>query len=221
MPVLLQTTAYCLTELPKNVQSRVLERYRAFYVHDDWYQSIYEHADQAAQLLGITINRKHINTQRLCTTPAIYFQGFCSQGDGACFEGHFSSPGNSSQIVANIAAFSPEDVDLLNIAKRIQHLLVHTDDQLTATLTHNGSRYSHPSTICVDAELVSESDETIEAITPPQGIETELTEALRHFMGWIYRKLEREFEYLTSDAQIAEALNSNSFLFTEFGEPAA
>lgn len=221
MPVILQTTAYALTELPQTVRSRVLDNYRSFSVHDHWYQSTYEWVDQAAQLLGITINRQRDKNQQLDPSPAIYFSGFYSQGDGACFEGHFSSPGNSTQIVANVAQFSPEDIDLLNIAKRIQHLLVHTDDQLTATLTHNRQRYSHPYTITIDAELVSENDETIDATAPTSGIETELTDVLRHFMLWIYRQLQQEYEYLTSDEQISEALNTNGFLFTEFGEPAA
>ncbi|GHB33987.1 hypothetical protein GCM10007094_23700 [Pseudovibrio japonicus] len=221
MSVLLQINAYALNELPQNVQSRVLERYRALPVQDDWYQSVYDWADQAAQLLGISINRKRISKHFYDTAPAIYFSGFASQGDGACFEGHFSSPGNSAQIVERIAQFSPTDIDLLSIAKRVQHLLVHTDCQLTAKLTHSGAYGCHPGTIQIDAELVHEIDETIQAITPPNGIGSELSDVLRHFMHWIHRQLEQEHAHLTSDAQVFEALNTSGFLFTEFGEPAA
>ncbi len=221
MPVLLQTSAYSLNELPKNVQTRVLEKYRALPVHEDWFQSTYEWADQAAQILGIAINRKRISKHFVDTTPAIYFTGFASQGDGACFEGHFSSPGDSAQITRNIARFSPSDVDLLNIAKRIQHLLLCTDDQLTATLTHCGGSHTYPMMIDVGAELTFETDDTITAISAPNSIETELRDVLHHFMNWIYRQLEQEFEHLTSDNQVFKAINCGGFLFTEFGEPAA
>lgn len=221
MPVILQTTAYALNELPKDVQTRVLDRYRSFQVHDEWYCSVYEWADQAALLLGITINRKRINRFRLDTLPAIHFSGFSNQGDGACFEGHFTSPGDSTQIASRIAEFSPTDVDLLNIAKRIQHLLIHSDDRLTATLTHNGSRYQYPGTVNVNAELVDENGDTVEAACAPIGVENELTSVLHHFMDWIYRQLQDEYEHITSDTQVTDALTSNGFLFSEFGEPAA
>lgn len=221
MSVLLETTAYALNELAKDVQNRILDRYRSFQLHDDWCQPVFEWSDRAAELLGITINRRRINKLRIDSSPAIHFSGFYNQGDGACIEGHFTSPGDSTQIVPLIAQFSPTDVDLLNIAKRIQYLLIHTNDRLTATLTHNGSHYQYPGTVNVNAELVDENGDTIEAVCAPSGIENELTSVLHHFMGWIYRQLQEEYELLTSDNQVTEALNSNGFLFSEFGEPAA
>jgi hypothetical protein len=46
----------------------------------------------------------------------------------------------------------------------------------------------------------------------------ELAEALRAFMKWIYRQLEREYDYLTSDEAIAESIIANEYEFTEEGE---
>ena len=51
------------------------------------------------------------------------------------------------------------------------------------------------------------SDETEEAIA----------EALRDFMRWIYRNLEREYEFITSAEEVAETLRINEYDFLENG----
>jgi hypothetical protein len=44
-----------------------------------------------------------------------------------------------------------------------------------------------------------------------------VTEALRDLASWLYRQLEREYEYQTSDAVIDEAIGANDYSFTESG----
>jgi len=45
-----------------------------------------------------------------------------------------------------------------------------------------------------------------------------LSNALRDFMRWIYRSLETEYDYLTSEEQIAESIIINGYEFDEYGE---
>ena len=44
-----------------------------------------------------------------------------------------------------------------------------------------------------------------------------VTEALRDLARWLYRRLEREYDCLTSDAAADEALSINGFTFTKTG----
>jgi hypothetical protein len=42
-------------------------------------------------------------------------------------------------------------------------------------------------------------------------------EALRDLARWLYRQLERDYEYQSSDERIDEAIAANAYTFTETG----
>ena len=44
-----------------------------------------------------------------------------------------------------------------------------------------------------------------------------VVEALRDLARWLYRQLEREYEYQSSDERIDEAIVANAYTFTETG----
>ena len=44
-----------------------------------------------------------------------------------------------------------------------------------------------------------------------------VTEALRDLANWLYRQLEQEYDHLTSDEAVDEALVVNGYTFTEEG----
>ena len=44
-----------------------------------------------------------------------------------------------------------------------------------------------------------------------------VTEALRDLARWLYRQLEREYEYLSSDEIVDETIVANGYTFTESG----
>ena len=47
--------------------------------------------------------------------------------------------------------------------------------------------------------------------------ESIVTDALRVLANWLYRQLEQEYEYLTSDVAVDETLVANGYTFTEEG----
>ena len=49
------------------------------------------------------------------------------------------------------------------------------------------------------------------------GAEDAVIEALRDLARWFYRQLEREYDYLTSDAAVDESIAINGFTFTAEG----
>ena len=44
-------------------------------------------------------------------------------------------------------------------------------------------------------------------------------ETLRDLARWLYRQLEREYDALTSDEAVDEAITANAYTFTEAGRP--
>ena len=48
-------------------------------------------------------------------------------------------------------------------------------------------------------------------------VEDVITEALRDLARWLYRQLEREYEYLTSDEAVDESIVANDYTFTGSG----
>lgn len=47
--------------------------------------------------------------------------------------------------------------------------------------------------------------------------EETIIEALRDLARWLYRQLEREYDYLSSDEVVDETISANEYTFTEAG----
>jgi hypothetical protein len=67
--------------------------------------------------------------------PHIFFRGFWSQGDGACFEGRYAYARRAS---AAIRRHAPLDVELHRIVDRLQAVQRRNFYQLSAEARHRG-----------------------------------------------------------------------------------
>ncbi len=86
-----------------------------------------------------------------------------------------------------------------------------TSWQLQAEISHRG-RYCHPYSMDI---TVTRNSPTGQAMTTDA--EAAVSEALRDLAFWLYRQLENEYDWLTSDAAVDEALLINEYTFTEAG----
>ena len=78
-------------------------------------------------------------------------------------------------------------------------------------MTHRGRYYhEHCMAIMVERDSPVGQDMTADA-------QDAVSEALRDLARWLYRQLEREYEHLTSDAAVDEAIVANGYTFTEAG----
>ena len=200
-------TEFTFDELSDAAKPKAREKYltRGFQYHDDWWENVYELAQSCAEILGITIsaNKRRSN---------IFFSGFSNQGDGACFEGSYSFAPNA---IAEIGKKS-NDPKLLDIAQKL------TTMQLTqrllgrapfgARITLDG-RYSHSGTMACDIYDPDEGEE--DGSVGPDA--DQFTQLMRDFANWIYKQLEAEHDYLSSDEYIDEQLSCNKTMFDEFG----
>ena len=140
--------------------------------------------------------------------PCIWFSGFWSQGDGGSYEGYWSYAKGATKRIRD---YAPKDATLHSIADRLQAIQRRNFYQLCAEATHRG-RYYHE--FCMSVDLTRDS-RTSQAAT--EDAEEIVTEALRDLARWLYRLLEAEHDYLTSDESIEDGLIANEYIFTEGG----
>lgn len=176
----------------------------------DW-EFVYEDADRMATLLGIEIDRRSYNTVGggVGHKPSIWFSGFSSQGDGACFEGSYRyKKGAVKAIKAEC-----NDEELIRIATELQAVQRRNFYHLRATCTHNG-RHSHSG--CMDVDVVDYENEYRDL----NGDDEVVEQLLRDFADWIYGQLERAYDYQTSDEVVEENILANEYEFYQSGERA-
>lgn len=119
MPEVIETTVYRLDELSDDAKDNARAWYREGGFDYDWYDAVYEDFQRIAEILGIRLKTR---TARLMgggsrQEPCIWFQGFWSQGDGACWEGFYSYRKNA---LAEIRSYAPQDTTLHGIADALQ-----------------------------------------------------------------------------------------------------
>lgn len=188
-------TLYQFNELTEESQQSVIENLHNINVDFQWWGFCMDDCKEIAALMGIDIEN-------------IYFSGFWSQGDGACFEGEYNY---RKQSVKLIKEYAPLDMELHAIAEGLQKLQKQCVYQLSATVKHSG-HYSHER--CTDINVFFGDEYANEDKDYPE----DLRELLRDFMRWIYSRLESEYEWLTSEESIKETILCNEYEFTENGE---
>jgi hypothetical protein len=204
MPEERTVLVYKFDELSDKAKEKARDWYRSGQLEYDWWDSVYEMADTAAKCLGIDIDRKGRSM------PAIYFSGFCSQGDGACFEG--SCRYKKGWRAALLHEFGPGDTlnELLSIGQALQDAQRRQFYKLEAVCRHRG-HYQHSGCMSVAA---SHADSMYRDIGDDEDY---IRDALRSFADWIYDRLESEHDWLTGDEQVDESIRANEYEFDEDG----
>lgn len=210
MPEVIETTVYRLDELSEAAKEKARAWYREGGFDYDWYDAVYEDFQSIAEILGIHFRTRTVRLMGGGTRqdPCIWFRGFWSQGDGACYEGVWRYDRGAA---ARLRAYAPQDAVLHRIADRLQAIQRRNFFQLRAEITHHG-HYSHEYSMRISVERDSPVGQDM---TPDA--EDIVTEALRDLARWLYRQLEREYDYLTSDEAVDESLRANDYTFTEAG----
>lgn len=200
---------YTFEELSDKAKEKAREWYRSlvFTDNNDW-DRIYDDADTVAKMMGIDIDRKSVPLMngKSRQEPCIWFSGFSSQGDGACFEGTYQF---KKGAVRAVEAYAPHDSELSRIVRGLYRLQRLNFYQLTATCKHRG-HYYHSGCMAVDVER-SDRGTSIDA-------EHELRDLLRSFADWIYKQLEQEYEHQMSDETVDANIISGEHEFYENGE---
>jgi len=224
MPVTITKEAYTIDELSDAARAKVLDQHRDWNVDHDWWDSVYDNAAEAAKHLGIDLkqNRVALRNGKVRFDPAINFSGFCHQGQGASFAGTFTL---NDVDAAALKAEWPTAAELHRIADELDALRsALTALNVNASITNGHGYYSHEYTMQIDVTTYNDLDEDDFIVTALMSVydslhaEASIAELMRDFARWIYKSLEEEYEYLTSDEAVLENLQANEMLFDEDGD---
>lgn len=186
---------YTFPELSEKAKDKARQYYHDVYMSDGfWYECIIEDAKEVGKILGFDIEN-------------IYFSGFWSQGDGASWSGDYRYEKGAP---AKVAGYTGKDSELIRIAQGLQDIQRRNFYKLVASVSRTGY-YCHSHTMRADVE-----DRT-DPYRDVSGAEEDLLKLFRDFADWIYSNLEKEYDYRTSDAAIAEDFDANGVLFTADG----
>lgn len=221
-----EKTEFTFAELSDRAQEKAREKWREHEPYDDWWDTTYEDAETIGNLLGIDFADKVVGKTkdgRAITETAIYFTGFWSQGDGACFEGRWERP--THDIAAKVREHAGTDEELHGIADSFAELAKRCERNPPVVRVKQRGNCCHEYSTSIDVEFDDPDRNELQemvaaALDRAAGMdtfETDITEALRSFMRWIYSQLEAEHEDLTSD-EVADEYLSDGKTFDEDGD---
>lgn len=178
-------------ELTKERQAKELDEYRDINVDHEWYEFTISYFRDALEILGFN-------------NVKIEFSVFGTQGDGASFTGEFYLPSDDDALEMRLEKFKSKCPWLYKVNESLfnhyEEMTFSDDDSLyleTLTVYRIGHRYTHSNTITCDNDSVKDF--------------------ARAFSDLMYKTLEKEYEFLTSDEQVIESIISNEveFLISE------
>lgn len=199
---------YTFDELDDKAKERAMQWYREASNDDEWWS--YDDFIECATRLGIEIKYRTETTTsgRTFSRPCIWFSGFWSQGDGACFEGSWSY---KPDAVAAITEYAPQDTVLHGIAQRLHDIQSAHPLPLSAKVEHSG-HYYHAG--CTAIEIMDDGEGDLTDVAKAVASE------LRAFMNWMYRQLEDQWEDINSDESVSENIRINEYEFYSDGRRA-
>jgi hypothetical protein len=213
------TIVYKFSELSPRAKEYARDKRREIQCDDEWwYESTFDEAIEQAALMGITIDRRHWTNPSgfKGSSPCIYFSGFSSQGDGACFEGTWYATDTKADRVADGWGDAPATTEIKRIAAVFGEIAKEYPEA-SFKVKHSG-HYSHEH--CTDFTIsLGDAMDNLEGITEEKysEVERDLIKNARDFMRWIYRQLNAEYDYRMSDEAIDEDIEANETEFTEDG----
>ncbi len=195
--------------LPARVRDEILDKHRHWNVeHLDWWDGVYDCFKADMEKIGIEVDK-------------MYFSGFWSQGDGACFEGRVD---DWSKFLAYVGYTCPALISLAD------------SSGWKFSVDHSGPYYHenctdfHTCIATLDCHDADDEEDFARVFSPYKSeiqtaawmaliadykyvdLEQEFTEAFKDHMRTLYSSLEAEYDHLTSDESVLEALDANDML---------
>lgn len=202
---IVEKTLYKYEELSDRAKQRARECCLEDGLDPSWWEYLYEDFARVAEILGISLSEKPVPLMngKCRYEPEIYFSGFYHQGSGSSFCGTY---GYAKGAVDKIKKYAPQDEELHRIAQGLQDVQRRHFYRLTADITSARDHY-----IRVE---VGDSENPYRDIGDA---EDDVRELMNDFNGWMFKCLQDEYEYLTSDEAVEESIVANEYEFDEYG----
>lgn len=177
------------------MNQELIDKHRDINVDYEWWDFTYADFGTICDIVGIELDKSE---------PS--FSGFCSQGDGASFTGSYRFKDDAP---AKIREHAPQDEELHRIADQLC-LVGRMYYPAYVTMRRIwGSRSIHECTMYVNDVEPIDGDADDWAHEVHDAVEREVQDLMRDLARWLYRSLEAEYEHLTSDEVVWEAIVAN------------
>jgi hypothetical protein len=185
----------------------LIEKHRLINTSHDWWDSVYADFENICKIIGVYVENDEPN-----------FTGFWSQGDGASFTGKYRACAFDLKARADhryyelapseIRGHAPNDEELHRIADELC-MLSRVYFPIHINISRFGSSsYVHEQTMdCYVEPMDGDPDDWAEEVHAH--VQEQATLLMRDLARWLYRTLEKEYEYLTSDEAVWEAIQAN------------
>lgn len=230
-----------LQRLRPKLFEKAYEAWREHEPYDGWCESIYEMAVEDGAERGFMIDHSTHKSIRTGTTRmgySIYWTGFWSQGDGASWVGHVDIPKWIEWMRAQRAEELDRgpcrpgngtpftDAQLLyidagyenDLLEARMHISASTNYSHSGTMRNNETShwvyYGAEETLSSGVFAGMHCDKFVDSFTQvvgEDGLHEPALAAAREFADQIYRNLEEEYEYLTSEEAFIEASHDEDF----------
>lgn len=205
----MEKTEFEITELSERAKQHAYEKWREHAADYEWWDWIYEDFKTEMESKGIAVDQ-------------MYFSGFWSQGDGACFEGRVKAH-------EFIDAHTTEENGM-----KAKYLLIYEaskdywggDIQISHT-----DRYYHSNSVsyalvqCTyyapDTGIFKEMDDNAYEQACNLVLddwEQLVKDTCRGYMDKLYKKLEDQYEFETSMESFEECSKANEWVYDEDGD---
>lgn len=191
--------------LPRYAQEKILDDHRLWDVGGDWWDNVFEIfvEDMKNDNIEVATEWRKSN-KRSYQEYCIYFSGFWSQGDGALFEGSIIDLDKELMSYPMLYE-NRKDFDAnfwWSTYRGRTNLQIHDEIQIYLPSADAGLR------LRAQEQLVNEIE------TAWDELSRAIEERVKSHSDDLYKKLEKEYEYLTSDEAVLESLIANEQLET-------
>lgn len=195
---------YKFSELCKADQDRLIDKHRDINTDYDWWDGVYDDWIEKLEGLGFT-------------EPKIWFSGFSSQGDGACFDCSSMDIDKflESNKVQMICIFFPH----MEIVKMLSEGIHMSTEIISHHYEHEHTRrmaFSYD--YCVDLPALEDYIEEKCGTGTVNAFEEFVESTRLKLCKELYRILEKQYDYLTSDEAIKETLQDQDWEYDENGD---
>ncbi|WP_159477663.1 hypothetical protein [Dyadobacter sp. 3J3] len=204
-------TLYSFEELPQATQKQVTQKLSGINVdYTFWYEYSYEHFKKLCALLGVGVEAK-----------SLHFNGFYAQGDGSCFGADVDIvgliEGIRSRVWTSSMPASELEMQAPDISPSLFSLIKKGGIDISAKI------YSHSNGIGIEAGMDWNYDSSKNLSNIDKSfldMESWFQKTSKTLNDYLYRSLQAEYEFVTSEQSVAETITANEYLFTIDGEPA-
>lgn len=194
---LLERWEFTIDELSEDARERAIEQWRnenPEYPDYEWCDCVIDEWTKKLEGMGF-YNIK------------IYFSGFWSQGDGACFDADVEA----KELFVHLG--HGDQLDAWDAIAKLD--LEFEVPEFSFSIETVNTRYSHHNTRDLYFEIENDmSEDNVDIISDWAKEAEDLRTDLCHE---IYRDLEKEYESLISDESIAEEISARGIMFDEEG----